>query len=124
MLSDPRVAVDYCQPIARGTALNDQALTHHQQLELEITNYLAIPDNTSTGLKWWKQHKSEYPLLAQVARFYLVICSTESECERMGSSCANIVSERRTRLKPYHVHQMMFLKTNDVVLSKMRRNSQ
>jgi serine/threonine protein kinase len=51
-----------------------------------FNTYLCISsmENDHPGLSWWRSYGKHYPLLAQVARCYLAICCTESECERMG----------------------------------------
>ena len=54
-------------------------------------------DNDASALSWWKANTKFYPLLSQVACYYLVIFSTEDE--RMGSSCLNMVDERNDKCR-------------------------
>jgi hypothetical protein len=75
---------------------------------VEINKYLNCAiDSSQTGLIWWLCNARQYPILAHIAKFYLSITSTESDCERMGSSCERLIDNKRTRMKPNFVKKSM-----------------
>ncbi len=70
---------------------------------------LGIDDNP---LIWWKHNFNRFPYLAQIARQYLAIPATSAPAERIFSAAGLIVSDRRARLKPTIVDQLLFLNKN------------
>jgi len=73
----------------------------HQQLEME-----------ENPLDWWKVEHRRYPHLAKLAQKYLCICATSVPAERIFSIAGQIVSDRRSALKPDRVDQLVFLARN------------
>lgn len=63
-------------------------------------------------LGWWKRHKAEFPLLANVAKYYLCIPGTSVPAERVFSTAGDIVNAQRSTLTSEHVDQLVFLKAN------------
>ena len=63
-------------------------------------------------LHWWKNNEPRYPLLANVARKYLCICATSTASERVFSTAGQVVSSRRSLLKPAKVDMLVFLAKN------------
>ena len=64
------------------------------------------------SLSWWQQNGSHYPQLALLAMKYLCIPSTSVPAERLFSKAGELVSARRSRLKPKHVNMYLFLNKN------------
>jgi hypothetical protein len=85
----------------------------------EILRYLQCPVEPKTidPLKWWQDHRSSYPILAQLARKYLSIPSTSVPSERLFSDAGNHISAKRTRLSPDLVNRILFLKRNSSYFS-------
>ncbi|ESN92828.1 hypothetical protein HELRODRAFT_153206, partial [Helobdella robusta] len=52
---------------------------------------------------------SRFPTIAKVARKYLAIPATSAPSEQIFSMSGQIINERRNRLKPEHVEQLVFL---------------
>ncbi|KAM4067081.1 hypothetical protein HRG_012198 [Hirsutella rhossiliensis] len=50
-------------------------------------------------LKWWKEHKVEWPLLAAAARDLLSVSGSEVDVERLFSGCRDEFGIRRHALK-------------------------
>lgn len=62
-------------------------------------------------LQWWKQ-QIDLPLLSALAKNYLSIPATSVPCERVFSTAGEIINTKRSLLRPEHVDQLIFLKTN------------
>ena len=85
----------------------------------EVIRYLRSPDEPKSvdPLLWWKDHKSSYAILSQLARKYLSIPSTSVPSERLFSDAGNHISAKRTRLAPDLVDRILFLKRNSTYFS-------
>ncbi|XP_035984201.1 zinc finger BED domain-containing protein 1-like isoform X1 [Fundulus heteroclitus] len=83
-------------------------------IELELSMYLQTPgpDSEADPLVWWKQHELNFPLVARLAKKYLCIPATSSSSERAFSVSGNIVTCKRSCLKPNTVDQLVFLALN------------
>jgi hAT family protein len=68
--------------------------------ESDLDKYLAVPavKGGKDALEWWKHHHDEYPGLARIARDYLAIPATSVPSERVFSSGANLISDKRGSL--------------------------
>ncbi|XP_017291101.2 E3 SUMO-protein ligase ZBED1-like [Kryptolebias marmoratus] len=95
-----------------------QGTTHAQpsraSIELELSMYLQAPgpDSETNPLEWWKQHELNFPLVARLAKKYLCIPATSSSSERAFSASGNIITCKRSCLKPDTVDQLVFLALN------------
>ncbi|XP_077100033.1 E3 SUMO-protein ligase ZBED1 [Siphateles boraxobius] len=63
-------------------------------------------------LAWWKENQSRFPLLAKIAKKYLCVCATSCASERVFSTMGNIVTPKRSHLKPEMVNMLGFLTKN------------
>ncbi|XP_059216912.1 E3 SUMO-protein ligase ZBED1-like isoform X1 [Stomoxys calcitrans] len=63
-------------------------------------------------LKWWNLMKNVYPRLYIHVLKRLCITATSVPCERIFSATGQIISERRTHLKPSKVEKVVFLHNN------------
>ena len=63
-------------------------------------------------LEWWKVNQNLYPTLAHQVRKYLAISSTSVPCERLFSVAGNAITDKRNRLTPLTVYNLLFLKEN------------
>ncbi|KAL4006664.1 vitamin D 25-hydroxylase [Sarotherodon galilaeus] len=95
-----------------------QSTTHSHpsraSVELELSMYLQTPgpDSETDPLERWKQHETNFPLVARLARKYLCIPATSSSSERAFSASGNIITCKRSCLKPNTVDQLVFLALN------------
>ncbi len=98
---------------AKGTGTSSP-LTADQKVQKEIEDYLLAPalDSESNPLGWWKIHAGDFPIMAKVAQKYLCICASSSASERVFSTSGQIVSKRRSALKPDKVNMLVFLARN------------
>jgi len=69
-------------------------------------------DRNGEPLEWWRQNDKRYPNLAQLAKKYLGIPATSAPCERVFSTSGNVVTEKRSRLDPENVRNLVFLNYN------------
>ncbi|KAL4006660.1 nucleobindin [Sarotherodon galilaeus] len=95
-----------------------QSTTHSHpsraSIELELSMYLQTPgpDSETDPLERWKQHETNFPSVARLARKYLCIPATSSSSERAFSASGNIITCKRSCLKPNTVDQLVFLALN------------
>lgn len=84
--------------------------------QTEFDKYLLLPkiDPTEENnpLYWWKQQKSNFPIICTLAKKYLAIPASSVPSERLFSDAGNHVNPKRNRLDPYLLHQLLFLKRN------------
>jgi hypothetical protein len=45
-----------------------------------------VIDNDENVLEWWRGHKSDFPLVAELARMVLSVLASQIECERVFSA--------------------------------------
>ena len=80
----------------------------------EVERYLQAPqqDSTEDPLVWWKDNAASYPALSKLSKKYLCISATSSSSERMFSTAGNVVTKKRSLLKPEKVDMLVFLAKN------------
>ena len=80
----------------------------------EIDRYLQAPqqDSTEDPLEWWKANAISYPALSRLSKKYLCISATSSASERLFSTAGNVVTKKRSLLKPEKVDMLVFLAKN------------
>ena len=77
----------------------------------KIDEYLIInvePSNINP-CEWWRNHKSQYPILARIARDYICIPSTSVPSEQAFSKSGELISKRRNRLGDNAIEACMCL---------------
>ncbi|RXN32920.1 zinc finger BED domain-containing 1-like protein [Labeo rohita] len=81
---------------------------------MEMRAYLAEPllPRTSDPLAWWKRCSPVYKTLSEVMKARLCIVATSVPSERIFSKTGQIISERRNRLSPSKVRELVFLNAN------------
>ncbi len=87
--------------------------------EQEIFAYQALPlmpthvgNNPQDPLLWWKNQAVAFPLLSELARFFLAIPATSVPSERIWSDGGQLVTTLRSRLNPEHIDQLLSLHVN------------
>ena len=87
--------------------------------EQEIFAYQALPlmpthvgNNPQDPLLWWKNQAVAFPLLSELARFFLAIPATSVPSERIWSDGGQLVTTLRSRLNPEHIDQLLSLRVN------------
>jgi hypothetical protein len=73
---------------------------------------MSIQIRTGDPLVWWREHASELPQLARLARKYLATPSSSVYSERLFSEYGNIYKEKRSRLLPKTGEKILFLHHN------------
>jgi hypothetical protein len=89
-------------------------------IQSEMKGYIAEPPNNTecTNLDWWKRNEGKYPKLARMAKKYLSIPASSVSAERVFSMTGNIISKKRSRLKPELVDIIVFLNKNKYLYKK------
>lgn len=88
--------------------------SERESIEMELNSYLQAVevDGETNPLEWWRQHEANFPRVASLAKKYLCIPATSAPSERAFSTSGNIVTCRRSALKPERVDQLVFLAHN------------
>ena len=60
-------------------------------------------------LRWWQTQEASHPYIAAVAMRYFSIVATSAECERAASTAGRVVEDRRSKLSPENVRNLVFL---------------
>lgn len=81
---------------------------------VEIDKYLNEPliRRTEDPLQWWEERKLLYPRLYKLMRRRLCIVATSVPCECIFSHAGEVITEKRSRLKPEKASQVLFLNHN------------
>lgn len=87
---------------------------------IEMDRYLAEPPLLREGdpLYWWKAHAAAYPILSKLAKASLCFVETSVPCEQIFSQTGLMISDRRTKLKPSKVRELIYLKAKIANLCK------
>ena len=98
----------------RQTTENSSTATAEDRVSHEVDKYLSTPnqDSTTDTLEWWKVHAHEYPHLSKLAKHYLCLCARSSSSEQLFSTAGNVVTKKRSSLKPSKVEMLVFLAKN------------
>jgi len=77
----------------------------------EIDEYLIIPIEPKNidPCEWWRNHKSQFPILTKIARDYICIPSTSVPSEQAFSKSGELISKRRNRLGDSAIEACMCL---------------
>ena len=81
---------------------------------IELDKFLQEPLllRTEDPLLWWKERRFVYPRLFAVMKRRLSIPPTSIPCERIFSKTGQLITDRRSRLSPKMVTQLIFLHVN------------
>ena len=82
-----------------------------QRIAKELEIYNVNQDGChldSDPLQWWKCNENVYPHLSKLAKKYLCVTATSCSSERLFSISGNIVTKKRTQLKPNRVNELVF----------------
>lgn len=100
-----------------GQSFTDGAIepkTPYAKAEDEMEKYCKAPPLplTEDPLKWWREHEVIFPLLSQLSKQYLCIPGTSVSAERVFSTAGDVITAKRSSLKPEHVDHLVFLQKN------------
>ena len=110
--------------VYKRSLFSDDEFNDTQIDDNEIKGYLVMAQIQSDQdpLKWWDVNKSQFPILAQLARKYLSIQATSGASERVFSDAGLIMSAKRTRMKEDLFEALIFLKRNGDLTGGMFNN--
>lgn len=88
--------------------------TRKNDIALELDSYLCgeVLGKEENPLVWWKKCSLKYPKMSQLVKIYLSAPSSTVCSERLFSQASSIYEERRNRLLPDKVEQLVFLHNN------------
>jgi hAT family C-terminal dimerisation region len=80
-----------------------------------VDEYIAralVAGKSVNPLDWWQHHKSDFPVIAALARKWLGCVATSVSSERAFSTSGNIVTAKRACLAPSLVRDLVFISQN------------
>lgn len=94
--------------------------SHHETvstdfLTSELREYINYPIGISDGfdlLDWWANKRNIFPRLHRIFVKYSNIPATSSVCEREFSYTGMVITDRRSRLLPKNVNDLMVARNN------------
>ena len=91
-----------------------QPKTPEEKVKVGVDSYLSVGvlDSESNPLDWWNLEHHNYPILGKLANKYLCICASNAASETLFSSVGNVVTPKRSCLKPGKVNMLVFLAKN------------
>lgn len=92
--------------------INTQTGTIEESVSDEVNRYSFCHINVDINfnvLEWWDHHVTEYPRLSQFAKKILAIPASSAASERVFSAAGNLITEKRNRLGPKSVNNILFL---------------
>jgi len=87
-------------------------------LDDEVGEYLKLHEIhiNSDPLVWWNEKKDKFPILSNLAQKYLAVSATSTASEHLFSDAGNLITNKRTRIKPKLFKKIIFLKRNTLEL--------
>ncbi|XP_040582127.1 zinc finger BED domain-containing protein 4-like [Lepeophtheirus salmonis] len=81
---------------------------------MEVRSYLEEPlfQRSADPLNWWESRASVYPRLTYLMKLRLCIVATSIPSERIFSKPGQIITDRRSQIRPSIVKQLVFLNAN------------
>ncbi|CAB4060257.1 unnamed protein product [Lepeophtheirus salmonis] len=81
---------------------------------MEVRSYLEEPlfQRSADPLNWWESRASVYPRLTYLMKWRLCIVATSIPSERIFSKPGQIITDRRSQIRPSMVKQLVFLNAN------------
>lgn len=89
-------------------------ITPTDTASITVKQYLELPhlDRKKDPLEFWKLQENTLPFLSKLASKYLSVPATSVPCERLFSKAAIITNERRNRLSPKKLDELLFISDN------------
>jgi len=82
----------------------------------ELDRFWQWPEPTPlemiSPLDWWKRNRTQFPVLARLARKYLAVPASAAPVERLWSDAGIITEKRRARLKAHRVSDVLIIHHN------------
>lgn len=80
----------------------------------EVTRYIerSVPEDVQQVLHWWSIHRHSFPRLSKVARRIMNIPASSATSERCFSRAGLVITDRRSRIDPDHVNDILFINYN------------
>jgi len=86
--------------------------------ENEVDEYLKHkPVRNVDPLSWWKTNENKFPFLGRLSKELFGISATLVPSERLFSDVRNLITNKRSSLKPEKVEKLIFLKRNADLLN-------
>ena len=77
------------------------------------TPYLRLKEGKAQDpLAWWSERATKFRILSRIARYYLAIPASATQCERVFSHAGTILSARRCSLREASLEQLCLLYEN------------
>lgn len=100
----------FAELVEEDTGQTDEEIT----IVSQINQYLAeaVMPRSGQPLAYWQANKGRFPALAQAARAYLCSLCTSVDSERLFSTAANVIDDKRNRLTSKNAEMLIVIKRN------------
>ncbi|XP_051961293.1 E3 SUMO-protein ligase ZBED1-like [Xyrauchen texanus] len=100
----------FAELMEEDTGQTDEEIT----IVSQINQYLAEPVMSHSGhpLAYWQANKGRFAALAQAARAYLCSPCTSVDSERLFSTAANVIDDKRNLLTSKNAEMLIVIKRN------------
>ena len=85
--------------------------------EVDVYFNLKAAKSNCNPLLWWKSNEKKFPILSKFSREFFGISATSVPSERLFSDVGNVITNKRSSLKPEKVEKLIFLKRNASLLN-------
>ncbi|KAL0159478.1 hypothetical protein M9458_043203, partial [Cirrhinus mrigala] len=100
----------FAELVEEDTGQTDEEIT----IVSQINQYLAeaVMPRSGQPFAYWQANKGRFPALAQAARAYLCSPCTSVDSERLFSTAANVIDDKRNRLTSKNAEMLIVIKRN------------
>lgn len=102
-----------------GSIFGNEESDEEDENEVDIYFNLKTAKLGSNPLHWWKNNEKRFPILCELSKEFFGISATSVPSERLFSDVGNVITNKRSSLKPEKVEKLIFLKRNTILLDLM-----
>lgn len=87
--------------------------------EVDVYFNTKVAKSNCDPLLWWKNNEKKFPILSKFSKEFFGVSATSVPSERLFSDVGNVITNKRSSLKPEKVEKLIFLKRNASLLNLM-----
>jgi hypothetical protein len=95
--------------------LQIQSAKREVEIYLDLESTVVLSEEQS--LSWWRDHKNQFPIIAELARKWLSVTATSTPSERVFSDCGLALTAKRSRMKGNVLQDQIMIRRNTPCVS-------